>query len=279
MSSQTKKIKQDELRRLMNEQKKKLVSNVKRIESPLARYPFIMANMSVVRSEAVWSVHLNSKFHKENVAKRVKKQEEPCESKQNFKRPAPNPPLPFCEKRVKSILKNSTSTPTNTTPISTSTEISVDNQTSSLVTEYANSDGSHNSSDDFEEEEKEVTNKDVLPEGFFDDPKLDAKVRNVEYKDPVEEEWEQFQREIREETSKAQQIIADDQEEATAERQIEEIDEQIRNWNRVVSLERKKQEVIGTPVTPIQSIKQEDSSGEENDFEEFVDWRAKKSFE
>lgn len=58
------------------------------------------------------------------------------------------------------------------------------------------------------------------------------KVRNVEYKDPAEEEWEQFQKEIREETSKAQQIIADDQEEATAERQIEEIDEQIRNWNR-----------------------------------------------
>lgn len=39
--SAKKKISQDELRRLMNEQKKKLLNNVKKIESPLARYPFI----------------------------------------------------------------------------------------------------------------------------------------------------------------------------------------------------------------------------------------------
>ena len=57
-------------------------------------------------------------------------------------------------------------------------------------------------------------------------------VRNVEYRDPIEEEWELFQKEIKEETSKAQQIIAEDQEEATTERQIDEIDEQIRNWTR-----------------------------------------------
>lgn len=57
-------------------------------------------------------------------------------------------------------------------------------------------------------------------------------VRNIEYKDPVEEEWEKFQKEIKEEASASAEIIAGEQEEATAERQIDEIDEQIRNWSR-----------------------------------------------
>ena len=39
-----------------------------------------------------------------------------------------------------------------------------------------------------------------LPEGFFDDPKMDAKVRHVEYKDPMTEEWERFQKSIAKET-------------------------------------------------------------------------------
>ena len=56
--------------------------------------------------------------------------------------------------------------------------------------------------------------------------------RNVEYKDPIEEEWEKFQKEIKEENTLSAQIIAEDQEEATAERQIDEIDEQMRNWSR-----------------------------------------------
>lgn len=57
-------------------------------------------------------------------------------------------------------------------------------------------------------------------------------VRNIEYKDPNEEEWEKFQKEIKEEASASAEIIAGEQEEATAERQIDEIDEQIRNWSR-----------------------------------------------
>lgn len=71
-----------------------------------------------------------------------------------------------------------------------------------------------------------------LPEGFFDDPIKDAKARNSEYKDPVEEEWEKFQQEIKAASDFSNAIIAEDQEEAITERQIDEIDEQIRNWNR-----------------------------------------------
>lgn len=72
----------------------------------------------------------------------------------------------------------------------------------------------------------------TLPEGFFDDPIKDAKARHSEYKDPVEEEWEKFQHEIKAASDFSNAIIAEDQEEAITERQIDEIDEQIRNWNR-----------------------------------------------
>ena len=41
--------------------------------------------------------------------------------------------------------------------------------------------------------------KGALPEGFFDDPKQDAKARKVEYKDPMTEEWEKFQKTIQKE--------------------------------------------------------------------------------
>jgi zinc finger protein 830 len=37
---------------------------------------------------------------------------------------------------------------------------------------------------------------------------------------------------MKEENTVSAQIIAEDQEEATAERQIDEIDEQMRNWSR-----------------------------------------------
>lgn len=61
---------------------------------------------------------------------------------------------------------------------------------------------------------------------------VNLQVRNVEYKNPIEEEWEKFQKEIKEETAQSAQIIADDQEEATTERQLDEIEEQIRHWSR-----------------------------------------------
>lgn len=72
----------------------------------------------------------------------------------------------------------------------------------------------------------------TLPEGFFDDPIKDAKARNLDYKDPTELEWEKFQQEIKEASDFSNAIMAEEQEEATAERQIDEIHEQMRNWSR-----------------------------------------------
>merc|ERR1712061_139310 len=64
------------------------------------------------------------------------------------------------------------------------------------------------------------------------DPIKDAKARNIEYKDPAEEEWDRFQKEISQELNTAQDIVAD---------------EQMRAWSRVSDIE-KKFDVVGEEV-------------------------------
>ncbi len=59
-----------------------------------------------------------------------------------------------------------------------------------------------------------------------------SQARNIEYKDPADEEWARFQKEITQELDTAQEIVTEDQEEATTGRQLEEIEEQMRAWNR-----------------------------------------------
>lgn len=41
----------------------------------------------------------------------------------------------------------------------------------------------------------------ALPEGFFDDPQVDARIRKVEYVDKMEAEWDQFTREMKQEAN------------------------------------------------------------------------------
>lgn len=124
---------------------------------------------SVVKSEAVWVVHTNSKQHREHVELAKKLKEKTNNFTTPLKRPL-TPPLEVPEKKLKGILKNSASseasTPTGEVP------------------------------DDFFDNRKGTTNNappilpikkapekmeieeptDAIPEGFFDDPKLDAKV-------------------------------------------------------------------------------------------------------
>lgn len=129
-------------------------------------------------------------------------------------------------------------------------------------------------------DDKEESETAGLPEGFFDDPVLDAKARGVAYVDKDEEEWEQFQKEIETEMNVAQTILVEDRTEATVDRQIEEIDEQMQAWQRVNRLEKLKDKVdakLKPTDNDNQKSKQDDggSSDDEEDVDEFVDWRKK----
>ena len=138
---------------------------------------------TVVRSENVWSVHLNSKNHKQNILSKVKKKEPP---KDNFKEPKPialkrpTPPTPLTPtppKKLKSILKNPTPVSFNIKNNENSIQLSKTVSEPSVIEESTTEGGSESINPETNLEEDD-TNYDVLPEGFFDDPKLDAKVRN-----------------------------------------------------------------------------------------------------
>ena len=113
-----------------------------------------------------------------------------------------------------------------------------------------------------------------LPEGFFDDPKLDAKARNVEFVDSKEEEWSKFQKEIAQEVETSAEIAKEEREEATDERQIQDIDDQIQAWARVSNLEKRLESAVKKdPKGEVES----ESSDSDQDPEELFDWRKKKS--
>jgi len=121
----------------------------------------------------------------------------------------------------------------------------------------------------------------ALPEGFFDDPIKDAKARGIEYKDPVEEEWEAFTKEIAVEVAASQDIQAEDMLEETTERQLEEVEEQIQAWSRVREIEIKK-DVVDEKFKSKKASKEDENSDDEEmdvdeDLDEFLDWRLKKS--
>lgn len=130
--------------------------------------------------------------------------------------------------------------------------------------------------------ERKENTAEALPEGFFDDPVRDAKVRNVDApKDQMDKEWEEFQKEIRQVNTKSEAIVAEDDEEGRLERQIDEIDEQIECYKRVEVLRDKRDVVKSKPLLRKEEHMEVDASIEEEEDEEELlgllsrDWRAK----
>jgi zinc finger protein 830 len=117
-----------------------------------------------------------------------------------------------------------------------------------------------------------------LPEGFFDDPKLDAKVRQVPYRDKMEDEWELFQKSMKEESMVSEALVEEDDEQREEERNIEEIDDQLNRWSRVTSLLKKKEEITTVSSNQQKSENMSDSDIETTEFDEFLDWRSKKAW-
>lgn len=257
-----KKVSQHELRRLMNEQKQARNGEVKKIDSPFAKYEngnilTCVLCKSIVRSESVWTVHINAKQHKENLAlaKQLKEKIENQSKKPQqledriagIKRSISDMRSDIPEKKLKGILKNSSAPSSSAT--TSNADIPQNSEVSHTEKEEEQSKEKSAIPDDFfdtkpkstvistkksekEQLDEKMQVEEPLPEGFFDDPVKDAKARHQEYKDPVEEEWSKFQKEIKEAETQSKNIINEEHEDATVERQLDEIDEQIRNWSR-----------------------------------------------
>lgn len=285
---------------------------MKKIDSPLAKYnnagqlTCLVCNV-VVKTEKVWTAHVSGRQHREQI-EALKKPK----SSDNFAKPlavsavkrkadsettsvaSPSPskkgvPSDFFDNKVvssitttpkpiKSILKNS-SRPTIQPQVARN-EIPSDEQMDVDEVQHVTAQVSLNSFKDINEGNFIVNNQtNHIPEGFFDDPKMDAKVRHIDFVDPVEEEWSKFQKEINDEVTVSVAIQEEDQDESTAERQLGEIEEQMLKWGRVLELEQKKEVILRRlqatrqcrPTEEIESSSDED----ELEIDKFFDWRSK----
>lgn len=132
----------------------------------------------MVRSENVWNVHINAKQHKENVEIARKLKERTNNFTTPLKRPL-TPPLEVPTKKIKGILKNGSKAVTEiveTEPSKGVPDDFFDSKPKPLTRNIIKS--TPNKSEPQQAEAMEIGNPETLPEGFFDDPKLDAKVYN-----------------------------------------------------------------------------------------------------
>lgn len=283
-AAKKKQVSQNELRLLMLKQKLQTQRVKKKIESPLAKYSIsgqlscIVCKLNI-KDDSLWSVHISSKVHKENISKRKPESSKMTErlavTTESLKRTLPKQESFVPPKKLKGILKNYKAPPERVpndffeSPMPTSSKTTNDNQeTDEKMDEQA--------------ENIDINlDKGELPKGFFDDPMLDAKIRNEEYVSSIDEEFIKFQKEIKEENMLSEQIMADNEDETTYGRQVEEIDEQIKHWSKVIELEKKREKIaLATENMNNMEIKNELDEVEESDgsdMDEFIDWRDRKS--
>lgn len=302
------KAKQDDLRRLMKERRENLRDKKNRVDSPFAKYNHlgqlfcIICNMQI-KSNGLWTSHVAGKIHKENA---LKKKKSPADIVQNAvthlseKRSEDQPPP---DKKMKlsedephvsksqhyAITTTGTVSSLGEYPLSESEDESepmdVSNNTPNNVLPTDFFDAAPTSSvfmnqEPFKTEEKKpisepVNSVEALPEGFFDDPVQDAKARNIEYKDPKEEEWERYQKAIAEETNVSKTIIEEDLEESTLERGITEIDLQINLWEKSKTLQTRAEEASSKLPSNKENDGSSSSTDDELDEDDLLDWRSK----
>uniref|UniRef100_A0A671NJN4 Zinc finger protein 830 n=1 Tax=Sinocyclocheilus anshuiensis TaxID=1608454 RepID=A0A671NJN4_9TELE len=298
-------VNQEDLRRFMKE--KKLSSErQKRVDSPHAKYNSLgqlscaLCN-APVRSALLWQTHVLGKQHKDKVSQLKNRDSTEAaaassSSSSALKRPAPEP-ASTSGKRAKLPLTGGTaSSSRHSAGLGLLAGLYGDGDDDEEAKDGVPADFfdnsvfsvSHSSSvskpDDGEESatERKDHAAEALPEGFFDDPVRDAKVRQVDTpRDQMDKEWEEFQKEMRQVNSASDAIVAEDDEEGRLERQIDEINEQIECFRRVEVL-RTRQEVKSAMERERRqrAEAQPDAGKEEEDEEELMhvltqDWRAK----
>lgn len=301
-------VSKDDLRRLMKQQRNSIQSAAKKIDSPLAKYNSIGQLTCVlcncpVKSDLLWTAHIQGRTHRENVAKlKVQKQEV-------FTKPAAPPPPNALKRKQQSnpadavvhkVLKGHTDDTASAsqphsqggsgplTP-STNTVLPADFFDAGLPagvvameTEASGATDQDETSQSSAEqlapgEAKPMAEK--LPEGFFDDPVKDAKAREVEYRNKMDDEWELFQRVMKDENTVSEAIEEEEEEQKTTERNIDEIDEQIHLWSQVDKLQKAKEQLMLRETPRVEEQEEEqDEVDEEQEFDEFLDWRTKKAW-
>uniref|UniRef100_A0A803XY85 Zinc finger protein 830 n=1 Tax=Meleagris gallopavo TaxID=9103 RepID=A0A803XY85_MELGA len=239
-------VRQEELRRLMRE-KKRQNADKKRIESPFAKYPRL-GHLSCtlcsapVKSELLWQTHVLGKQHRERVAelkgaKQAASGSAAGASSQPVKRKTADAESTQLKKTKgkegKYFFKRLQESGSFTCSVLGFLLLCCEPMTVELMSACCCWKG-----------KKKENTAEALPEGFFDDPEVDAKVRKVDApKDQMDKEWDEFQKAMRQVNTISEAIVAEDDEEGRLDRQIGEIDEQIECYRRVELL-RNRQDLM-----------------------------------
>ncbi|CAF4285534.1 unnamed protein product, partial [Adineta steineri] len=123
----------------------------------------------------------------------------------------------------------------------------------------------------------------VIPEGFFDNPELDARMRKVEYVDKMEIEWDTFTREMKQETNISDKLEANDDIDRDVEREIVETDELITRWQKIEEMHDVKDnrfKVVKKSQKQIKKEMEDDDDNEEDleqELQNMYNWRQKRS--
>ncbi|XP_027038114.1 zinc finger protein 830-like isoform X1 [Pocillopora damicornis] len=253
------------------------------IDSPLARYnsagqlSCVVCDMTI-KNEFLWTSHVLGKKHKENLADLKGKSKANVSVREVRKPVKVSGKVETNEEAPKKKLKVDNSSDANSFTDSLEEikdEISTDEQ-AGLPSDFFD----HEIKSEMQQHIASGDSTEGIPEGFFDDPKLDAKVRKVEYKDQAEEQWEKFQKEMQVENQVSQSIVEGEDEESRVNRELSELSEQRVYFLRADAL-RDKQSSLKDKFSNLKSLqpqpqRETTSDSDDSDFDEFLDWRAKK---
>ncbi|KAI6660823.1 Zinc finger protein [Oopsacas minuta] len=293
-----------------------------KIAHPFAKYNTsgqlncVLCSLQIPNDKA-WSVHVQTRKHKDNMdnlkratTKTSQKELNKTGSKREFIDKAV---LPVEPKKLKSILK---STHTTTEPGKDPQLTESDSIHQSITSPPSNSIQSNNLPSDFfdtsapscsgtstsdtavENEDATVstndavnevkrgygTSSEVLPEGFFDDPKRDAKARGVRPEEAMEKEWESFQKLIETDNEQSELIVAQQDQMVQLERDYSETHQQSCYYNRAEELRKKQDTIVSSERGITESSKhygneeiiKSNDEDSDSDLELDLDWRAQK---
>ncbi|GAB1601310.1 zinc finger protein 830-like [Argonauta hians] len=316
-ASKKKPVSKDDLRRLMKETKTNVNNKDKKVDHPHAKYNCLgqlvcsICN-TALKSSLLWNAHIQGRQHKENLVSQNTSQQDLQQvnllkrklaekTAEHDNKKKPKVLTSILKNGSKTNLSNKTSFPeyddssdesmsdsdsaekpseTNNVPVpSVKPSASSSAAASSLPKDFFDSTSTPAENKDEAATNSEVKMSSVLPEGFFDDPVIDAKVRKVEYKDKMEEEWELFQKQMKEETHVSEAIMEDEDEQANVDRNIDEIDEQMHRWSQINDLQDQKEKILQVKSQTNQNEGDDDDDDDSlsaEDFKDFLDWRSKK---
>jgi len=271
--------------------KKSIEERKKKIDSPYAKYNNLgqitcTVCGTVVKTEVLWPVHCKNKTHIENLT-----QQQATKSKAN----APPPAAASNTTKRRREDEDNDDTPLSKKPTS-------DALPSGFFDAYeAKADGQEDENDTQPpvaplptditppKEEPQGMSTDSLPEGFFDDARVDAKVRGQKPPDKAKEvllnkEFAKFQESISEDINNGGKIKVDE----LLKEQGEDLEEETVEDNDFSEEQEKTQKMLDLKkkAAEIQQLKQKvatKSSHIETDAkdlidpDEFFDWRAKGS--